>query len=163
MKTNHQRGFKAKSHTNNAMWSATRVDALSGRSNSVTLGNDFNNGRRGEAKAKRGEEILGLARALSSAGRGSDIVQCISRPLRGVTIEIREFRKLLEAGLRYLNDACSIHELSGRADDCVLAARFWSGHPALRNMAADWATMIDRRWNAWDLLLDPLSENEFRT
>jgi len=54
MKTNHRRGYKARSHTDNAMWHETRKDPLSGSAVSAGITNDFSNGRRGEAKAKRG-------------------------------------------------------------------------------------------------------------
>ena len=54
MKTNHQRGFRAKSHSDNAMFMTVRVDPLSDTSHAASIGNDFSNGRRGEAKAKRG-------------------------------------------------------------------------------------------------------------
>ena len=54
MKTNHKRQFKAKTHTDNAMWGETRVEPLSGKVVSAHISNDFSNGRRGEAKAKRG-------------------------------------------------------------------------------------------------------------
>lgn len=54
MKTNHRRGYKARSHTDNAMWHEARKDPFSGSAVSASIGNDFSNGRRGEAKAKRG-------------------------------------------------------------------------------------------------------------
>lgn len=54
MKTNHQRQFKASRHTDNAMWSDTRRDPLSGTAVFTLITNDFSKGRRGEAKAKRG-------------------------------------------------------------------------------------------------------------
>ena len=54
MKTNHQRQFKAARHTDNAMWSDTRRDPLSGTAVFTLITNDFSKGRRGEAKAKRG-------------------------------------------------------------------------------------------------------------
>ena len=79
-----------------------------------------------------------------------------------MTTEIREFRLMLEAGQRYLADACSIQELNGRVSELATAAKFWGGHPALAQVAADWSAMIDRRWNEWGHSLNPLSEQEFR-
>jgi hypothetical protein len=54
MKTNHRRGYKAPSHTDNAMWHESRKDPLSETTVFAGISNDFSNGRRGEAKAKRG-------------------------------------------------------------------------------------------------------------
>lgn len=54
MKTNHRKGFVAKPHTDNAMWHDTRCDHSAGLAVSAWIGNDFTDGNRGMAKAKRG-------------------------------------------------------------------------------------------------------------
>ncbi|GAB3096017.1 hypothetical protein [Lysobacter terrae] len=79
-----------------------------------------------------------------------------------MTTEIREFRFMLEAGQRYLSGACSIQELNGRVSELATAAKFWGGHPAFSQIAADWSAMVDRGWNEWGQSPNPLSEQEFR-
>lgn len=78
-----------------------------------------------------------------------------------MTTEIGEFRKMLEAGRRYLGGACSIQELNGRVSELATAAKFWGGHPALVEVAGIWSAMVDRRWNEWGHCPHPLSEQEF--
>ena len=78
-----------------------------------------------------------------------------------MTTEISEFRQMLEAGRRYLAGACSIQELNGRVSELATAAKFWSNHPALAEVASDWSAMVDRRWNEWGHNPNPLSEQEF--
>ena len=78
-----------------------------------------------------------------------------------MTTEIREFRKMLEAGRRYLVGAYSIQELNGHVSELATAAKFWGGHPALTEIARDWYSMVDRRWNEWGHNPSPLSEQEF--
>ncbi|WP_313252166.1 hypothetical protein [Stenotrophomonas indicatrix] len=76
-------------------------------------------------------------------------------------IEIREFRRMLDAGRRYLEGTCSIHELYGCAVDLETAAKFWEGHRAIAQVAREWSCMADRRWNECRHHPDPLSEYEF--
>jgi len=78
-----------------------------------------------------------------------------------MTTEIAEFRQMIEAGRRYLAGTCSIQELNGRVDEFATATKFWRGHPALAQVAGDWSTMVDRRWNEWGHCPSPLSEQEF--
>lgn len=54
MKTNHRRNFVAITCTDNAMWHGTIQDKQLGISVTVGISNDFSNGHRGMAKAKRG-------------------------------------------------------------------------------------------------------------
>lgn len=78
-----------------------------------------------------------------------------------MTTEIGEFRQMLEAGRRYLAGTCSIQELNGRASELAVAAKFWRGHPALAQIAGDWAAMVDRHWNEWSHCPNLISEQEF--
>tara|TARA_R110002020_G_scaffold21373_80_gene72634 strand:+ start:12822 stop:13103 length:282 start_codon:yes stop_codon:yes gene_type:complete len=77
--------------------------------------------------------------------------------------EIREFRQMIEAAQRYLAGGCSIQELNGRVAEAATASKFWGGHPALVQVASDWSTAVDRRWNEWGHVQNPLSENQFRS
>lgn len=54
MKTNHRRGFKAKTHRDQAMWENSRVSEFADKCVGAGIGNDFTNGNRGMAKEKRG-------------------------------------------------------------------------------------------------------------
>lgn len=78
-----------------------------------------------------------------------------------MTTEIGEFRQMLETGRRYLAGECSIQELNGRISDLAIAVKLWGGHPALTEVAGDWSTMVDRRWNEWGHNPNPLSEQKF--
>ena len=78
-----------------------------------------------------------------------------------MTTEIAEFRQMIEAGRRYLAGTCSIQELNGRVGEFATATKFWRGHPALAQVAGDWSTMVDRRWNEWGHCPSSLSEQEF--
>ncbi|MCC4591357.1 hypothetical protein [Xanthomonas sacchari] len=78
-------------------------------------------------------------------------------------IEITEFRKMLEAGQRYLGGTCCIQELNSRVSQCRDAARFWGGHPALAQVVDDWSQVVDRRWNEWGHSPDPLTEQQFES
>jgi hypothetical protein len=78
-----------------------------------------------------------------------------------MTTEIVEFRKMLEAGQRYLIGTCTIQEFNGHVSQCANAAKFWGEHTALYQVAIDWAAMVDRRWNEWKHSPKPVSEQEF--
>ncbi len=55
MKTNHRRGFVAKTHRNSGGFATGSIAPISQRSiGSRSIGRDFTNGHRGMAKAKRG-------------------------------------------------------------------------------------------------------------
>lgn len=54
MKTNHRRGFIAKTHTDKAMQSWGEHSDFSGKVAGASIGNDFSNGNRGMARAVRG-------------------------------------------------------------------------------------------------------------
>jgi hypothetical protein len=54
MKTNHQRGFVAKTHRDSAMFCTGATAPLSDRRIGASIGNDFTDGNRGMAKAKHG-------------------------------------------------------------------------------------------------------------
>ncbi|WP_162199150.1 hypothetical protein [Xanthomonas pisi] len=79
-----------------------------------------------------------------------------------MTIEIVEFRRMLEAGQRYLSGTCSIQELNGHVSCCADAIKFWRGHGAIAQVLVDWGAMIDRRWNERGHSPNPLSEQDFR-
>ena len=81
MKTNHRRGFKASNHRDQSMWSGSR--RLSDGYVGASIGNDFTDGHRGMAKAKRGakkflrnqERLDGkrlVARHLAARAAGED-------------------------------------------------------------------------------------------
>jgi hypothetical protein len=78
-----------------------------------------------------------------------------------VTVEIVEYRRMLDAGRRYLAGSCSIAELNGCVACCIDAAKFWNGHRALGEVAMEWRNMVDRRWNEWGHHRDPLTEHDF--
>ena len=54
MKTNHQRNFCAKSHSDSSMMNFSANAQIADVSPGAHIGNDFTNGNRGMAKAKRG-------------------------------------------------------------------------------------------------------------
>jgi len=76
-------------------------------------------------------------------------------------VEIKELKELLSAGRRYLDSSCSLQELNGRAASLADAAKFWRGHASFHQMAAEWITMIDRRWNECGHSPNPLTDEEF--
>ncbi|WP_234006618.1 hypothetical protein, partial [Xanthomonas sacchari] len=80
-----------------------------------------------------------------------------------MSVEIAEFRQMLEAGQRYLGGTCSIQELNGSVNQCRDAARFWGGHPALAQVVDDWSQVVDRRWNECGHSPDPLTEQQFKS
>lgn len=76
--------------------------------------------------------------------------------------ELPEVRALCGAAKDYLAGRCSIHELNGNASQLADAARLFKAHPAVKVMAEEWSGMIDRRWNEWGHVEEPVSEEEFR-
>lgn len=54
MKTNHQRAFVAKNHRDSAMFGTGATAPLSDKRIGASIGNDFTDGHRGMARAKRG-------------------------------------------------------------------------------------------------------------
>lgn len=78
-----------------------------------------------------------------------------------MTTEIREFRRMLEAGRRYLSGACTIQELNGFVSELTTAVKFFGGHAALAQIASDWSTMVDRHWNEWGHCPNPLTLEQF--
>jgi hypothetical protein len=54
MKTNHNRNYVAKSYPHRIIKHYTKIDRQLGVSFSARVGNDYTNGHRGEAKARKG-------------------------------------------------------------------------------------------------------------
>ena len=79
-----------------------------------------------------------------------------------MSIELREFRQMLRAGQLYLEGTCCLSELNGYVSECAATAKFWQGHPALTQVAIDWAVNVERRWNEWGMCINPLTEEDFR-
>lgn len=79
-----------------------------------------------------------------------------------MTVTISELRELLEAAQRYLDGACSIQELNGRVGALADAARLFNGHSVLFEIVSEWSNMVDRHWNEWGHVIDPVSEEAFR-
>ncbi|BAQ74390.1 hypothetical protein POS17_2696 [Pseudomonas sp. Os17] len=52
-------------------------------------------------------------------------------------VEITKFRKLLEAGRRYLGGATTLAELNGRVRATLEAGRFWGAAAPLMEVARD--------------------------
>lgn len=80
-----------------------------------------------------------------------------------MTVTITELRQLLEAAQRYLAGACSIQELNGRVGALADGVKLWNGHSALSQVADEWSVMVDRRWNEWGHVANPVSEEQFRS
>ncbi|WOE82275.1 hypothetical protein RZO07_13985 [Pseudomonas protegens] len=78
-----------------------------------------------------------------------------------MTVEIIEFRKLLEAGLRYLEGTTTLAELNGRARATLEAGHFWGAAAPLMDVARDWEQMINRAWNEMGEQRAPLTEAKF--
>lgn len=64
MKTNHRRGFRGKTESPRAAMMERSAKIAPGEAATVRVGNDFSNGRRGEAGAKSGakKRLRALAR-----------------------------------------------------------------------------------------------------
>ncbi|WP_210712143.1 hypothetical protein [Pseudomonas sp. MWU349] len=78
-----------------------------------------------------------------------------------MTVEIIEFRKLLEAGLRYLEGTTTLAELNGRARATLETGHFWGAAAPLMDVARDWEQMINRAWNEMGEQRAPLTEAQF--
>lgn len=76
-------------------------------------------------------------------------------------VEITEFRKLLEAGRRYLDGAATLAELNGRVSATLEAGHFWGAAAPLMEVAQDWEHMINRAWNEMGEQRAPLTEAQF--
>ena len=79
-----------------------------------------------------------------------------------MTVAFVELKKLLVAAQHYLDGDCSIQELHGRAAELSTVSQFFSSHPSIPELAQDWISVIDRRWNECNLISSPLSEADFR-
>ncbi|MDT9644606.1 hypothetical protein [Pseudomonas sp. JV245A] len=64
-----------------------------------------------------------------------------------MTVEIIEFRKLLEAARRYLEGTATLAELNGRVRATLEAGHFWGAVAPLMEVARNWEHMINRAWN----------------
>ncbi|MFO3674922.1 hypothetical protein ACKWMZ_30255 [Pseudomonas protegens] len=78
-----------------------------------------------------------------------------------MTIEITEFRKLLEAGRRYVDGVTTLAELNGRVRATLEAGHFWGAAASLMDVARDWEHMINRAWNEMGEHHAPLTEAQF--
>lgn len=78
-----------------------------------------------------------------------------------MTVEIIEFRKLLEAGLRYLEGTATLTELNGRVRATLEAGHFWGAAAPLVDVARDWEQMINRAWDEMGEQPAPLTEAQF--
>lgn len=78
-----------------------------------------------------------------------------------MTVEITEFRKLLEAGRRYLEDTAALAELNGRVRATLEAGHFWGAAAPLMDVTRDWEQMINRAWNEMGEQPAPLTEAQF--
>ncbi|SDA13975.1 hypothetical protein SAMN03159355_05137 [Pseudomonas sp. NFPP10] len=78
-----------------------------------------------------------------------------------MTVEIIEFRKLLEAGRRYLEGSAALAELNGRISATLEAGHFWGASAPLMEVARDWEHMINRAWNEMGEQPAPLTEAQF--
>ena len=67
MKTNHRRGFRGRTESPRAAMLARSAKIAPGETAAVRVGNDFSQGRRGEARAKSGakKRLRALARLAS--------------------------------------------------------------------------------------------------
>ncbi|WP_212806409.1 hypothetical protein [Pseudomonas sp. Eqa60] len=78
-----------------------------------------------------------------------------------MTVEIIEFRKLLEAGRRYLEGTAALAELNGRVRATLEAGHFWGAAAPLVDVARGWEHMINRAWNEMGEQRAPLTEAQF--
>ncbi len=78
-----------------------------------------------------------------------------------MTVEIIEFRKLLEAGRRYLEDTATLAELNGRVRAALEAGHFWGAAAPLMDIARNWEHMINRTWDEMGEHHAPLTEAQF--
>ncbi|MBB1610858.1 hypothetical protein A9978_00245 [Pseudomonas sp. UMC65] len=78
-----------------------------------------------------------------------------------MTVEITEFKKLLEAGRRYLDGAATLAELNGRVSATLEAGHFWGASAPLMEVTQDWEHMINRAWNEMGEQPAPLTEAQF--
>lgn len=78
-----------------------------------------------------------------------------------MTVEITEYRKLLEAGRRYLEGTATLAELNGRVRATLETGDFWGAAAPLMEVARDWEHMINRTWNEMGEQPAPLTEVQF--
>ncbi|PNG38409.1 hypothetical protein A1395_09935 [Pseudomonas protegens] len=78
-----------------------------------------------------------------------------------MSVEIIEFRQLLEAGRRYLEGTVSLAELNGRVRAILEAGHFWGAAAPFMEVARHWEHMINRAWNEMGEQLAPLTEAQF--
>ncbi|NMY71886.1 hypothetical protein [Pseudomonas sp. WS 5414] len=78
-----------------------------------------------------------------------------------MTVEITEFRKLLEAGRCYLEGTAALAELNGRVRATLEAGHFWGAAAPLMNVTRNWEHMINRAWNEMGEQRAPLTEAQF--
>ncbi|MCE4057098.1 hypothetical protein [Pseudomonas sp. Au-Pse12] len=79
-----------------------------------------------------------------------------------MTVELTEFRHLLEAGRRYLEGVTTLAELNGRVRATLEAGHFWGAAAPLMELARHWEHMINHAWNEMGERPAPLTEVQFR-
>ena len=62
----------------------------------------------------------------------------------------------------YLDGRIGLVELHGFVAGCRHAAKFFSAHPAIAELAGEWSHMLNRAWNEWGFDRNAISETEFR-
>lgn len=73
-----------------------------------------------------------------------------------------EVKQMVEAARKFLEGKITIQELHGDVAACAYAAKLFSAHPLITELAQRWLGMVSRYWDEWELEKEPLSEEQFR-
>lgn len=76
-------------------------------------------------------------------------------------VELTEFKKLLEAGHRYLDGVATLAELNGQARATLEAGHFWGASAPVMEVTQNWEHMINRAWNEMGEHHASLTEAQF--
>lgn len=79
-----------------------------------------------------------------------------------MTVELPEVRTMVAAAKQYVAGEIHFSQLVGPIERCEFWARVHGVHPAIRQLAAEWKTLVDQTWNEWGQHPVRLSEAELR-
>ncbi len=79
----------------------------------------------------------------------------------GLPGEPRELREVFATAKRYVEGNASLHELNGAVAHARDTAKLAHAAAPILAVLEDWLLMIDRRWNEWGHVKNPLSEADF--
>ncbi len=77
-------------------------------------------------------------------------------------IALPEARAMVAVALKYVAGGCHFTELIGAAMECEFWTRTHDVHPAIRELAVEWARLGDQVWNEWNQYGQSLPEERFK-